>query len=106
MPNELANRTERQAANLPIKAGEPLDTLTVARLLAQTGYFADVRDAAQAVAKILAGRELGFGPIASLMGIYFQRGKISYAANLMASAIKRSGRYDIRVVRLENDGCV
>jgi len=74
-----------------------MDVLTVGKLLAASGYFKDVRDQAQAVAKILAGQELGFGPIASLTGVYVQQGKIAYAANLIAAAIKKSGRYNFRV---------
>jgi hypothetical protein len=82
-----------------------LDTMTVAKLLAGSGFFGEVREQGQALAKILAGAELGIGPIASLMGIYYQKGRLSFSANIMASIVKRSGRYTYRVRRLENDGC-
>jgi hypothetical protein len=75
-------------------------------MLAQSGYFKDVRDAAQAVAKILAGAEIGLGAVASLMGVFISpQGKITYAANAIAAAIKRSGRYDFRVELLDDKGC-
>jgi len=82
-----------------------MDVLTVGRLLAASGYFKDVRDESQAVAKILAGQELGFGPIASLTGVYIQQGKIAYLANLIAAAVKKSGRYNFRVKTLTDTEC-
>lgn len=37
------------------------------------------------------------GPIASLMGVYYQQGKVTYSANIMAAAIKKSGIYTYEV---------
>ena len=74
-------------------------------LLAQSGFFADSRGAAQAVVKVLAGREIGFGPIASMTGIHVISGRVSISANLMAAAIKRSGRYDYRVREMTAQRC-
>jgi hypothetical protein len=73
--------------------------------MAASGFFSDAHQAGQAVVKILAGRELGFGPVASMTGIYIVKGKVSLSANLMAAAIKRSGRYDYRVDLLTEKGC-
>lgn len=75
-------------------------------LLARSGYFSDTRDAAQAVVKVLAGRELGFGPIASMTGVYIVKGRVSLSANLMASAVRRSGRYTFLVRELTEKNCV
>lgn len=82
-----------------------LDTLTVARMLAESGFFGEVRDAGKALAKILAGQELGMGPIASLMGVYYQQGKVTYSANIMAAAVKRSGIYTYRIRRHDTTAC-
>lgn len=95
----------RQQPAPPALRPDNLDTLTVARMLAESGFFGEVRDAGKALAKILAGQELGMGPIASLMGVYYQQGKVTYSANIMAAAIKRSGTYNYRIRRHENDGC-
>jgi hypothetical protein len=84
---------------------DSLDTLTTARLLAESGFFGEVRDAGKALAKILAGRELGMGPIASLMGVYYQQGKVTYSANIMAAAVKKSGRYTYRVKTIGTAEC-
>lgn len=72
------------------------DTIRLATAMARSGYFKDARDVAQAAVKILAGRELGFGPVASMTGIYVVEGKVTLSANLIGAAIKRSGRYDFR----------
>lgn len=82
----------------------------VAKLLAQSGYFEADRDASKAVAqmavKVLAGREMGFGPFASVQGIYLIQGKPSVSANLMASAVKNSPRYDYLVRKMDAQECV
>jgi len=86
------------------------DVQRVARLLAMSNYFdakATQGDTAiaQIATKILAGREMGYGPFASVQGIHVIQGKPVISANLMAAAVKRSGRYDYRVRKLDNDGC-
>lgn len=76
------------------------EMIEVGRILAASGFFADVESEAQAVAKILAGQEAGFGPMASLMGIHMVHGRPELGANLLAASIKRSGKYNYRVLRL------
>lgn len=90
MSEEMAKFGE--AALVPLA-----DTMNLGKLLAQSGYFQDARDMAQAVVKVLAGRELGFGPIASMTGIYIVKGRVTLSANLIAAAIKRSGKYTYTV---------
>ena len=74
-------------------------------ILAKSGFFSDTRDAAQAVVKVLAGQELGFGPIASMTGIYVIQNRISLSANMIAAAIKRTRRYNYRVLELTDEKC-
>jgi len=73
-------------------------------LLAASGYFADAREMAQAAVKVMAGRELGIPPIASMMGINIIKGKAALGAHLIASRIIAHG-YKIRHKRLDNTGC-
>ena len=73
--------------------------------MAASGFFSDTKQAAQALVKILAGQEMGFGPFAAMTGVHVIQGKPSIGANLMAAAVKRSGRYDYRVTRLDDTGC-
>lgn len=72
-----------------------------ARMLAVSGYFDAKGESpvalAQMAVKILAGRELGFGPFAAVRGIHIIQGAPSVSANLMAAAVKSSRRYDYRV---------
>lgn len=85
---------------------ENLDSMMkVGTLLAQSGFFEDSRQAAQAFTKMLAGAELGFGPFASMTGIHIIKGKPVISANLYAAAIRGSGRYDYKVIRLDDTGC-
>lgn len=81
-----------------------------AKLLAVSAYFDAKGDTPQAIAqvatKILAGRELGFGPFAAVQGIHIINGKPAVGANLMASAVKGSGRYDYRVTKMSDDEVV
>jgi hypothetical protein len=81
------------------------DTMTLGKTLAASGYFDDAKQAAQAVVKILAGRELGLGPIASMTGIHIIQRKVTLGANLMAATIKRDPRYDYRVTKMDDEIC-
>jgi len=58
---------------------------------------------AQMCTKVLAGRELGFGPFASATGIHIIKGRPSIGANLMAAAVKSHPRYDYRVRKLTDE---
>jgi hypothetical protein len=79
--------------------------VTLGNILAQSGFFADSRGAAQAAVKVMAGQELGFGPVASMTGIYIVKGRVTLSANLMAAAIQRS-QYAFRVREHTAESCV
>ncbi|MEH1808478.1 hypothetical protein [Nostoc sp.] len=81
------------------------DLSRLSAMLAKSGFFADAKEAAQCGVKVLAGMELGFGAIASMTGVHIINGKPSIGANLMAAAVKRSGKYNYRITRHGNDGC-
>lgn len=80
-----------------------------ARVLALSNYFDGKGNTPQAIAmmatKILAGREMGFGPFASVNGIHIINGRPSVGANLMAAAVKGSNRYDYRVKEMTAERC-
>lgn len=81
------------------------DASRAAKAMAESGFFADSRNAAQAVVKILAGQEMGFGPFASMNGVYIIQGRPSIGANLMAAAVKKSGRYNYRIAEMSEKAC-
>lgn len=76
-----------------------------ARAMAGSGFFTDTREAAQAIVKIMAGAELGVGAFASMTGVNIIQGKPAFSANLMAAAVKRSGRYNYRVTEMNDKVC-
>jgi hypothetical protein len=76
------------------------------KVLAASGMFNDVRGPAQAIVKVLYGRELGLTPMQSLTGIYFFSGKLVLSAGTMAGIIKASGRYDYSVQKHTANCCV
>jgi hypothetical protein len=91
--------------NQALTIRDDMSMMDLGTVLAKSGYFNDARDAAQAVVKVLAGREMGFGPVASMTGINIIKGRVSMGANLIASAVKRSGRYDYRVKVMTEQEC-
>lgn len=81
------------------------ETVRIGEVMAQSGFFQDSRQAAQAIVKILAGQEMGFGPFASMTGVHIIQGRPAVGANLMAAAVKGSGRYDYRVKVMTDAVC-
>jgi hypothetical protein len=75
-------------------AGGELDPMALGEVFAASGFFEDATDTAKAVVKILAGREMGLGPMAAMTGINIIEGKPSLSANLLAAQVKRSAAYD------------
>jgi hypothetical protein len=82
------------------------DLARVSDMLAKSGYFRDASDAAKCGVKVLAGLESGFGAFAAMAGVHIIEGKPSIGANLMALAIKRSGKYNYKVTENTNTQCV
>lgn len=82
-----------------------LDVMELGDVLIKSGYFQDTKQAAQAVVKVLAGVEIGLGPIAAMTGIYIIKGRITLSANAMAAVIKNSGKYDYRIIEHNNEIC-
>ncbi len=81
------------------------DLARMAEMFAKSGYFKDSKDAAQAGVRILCGLESGFGAFAAMTGVHVIQGKPTFGANLMAVAIKRSGRYNYRVAEHSDKLC-
>lgn len=70
------------------------DLSRLSKMMADSGFFADIRQASQCGVKILAGMEMGFPAFLSMTGIHIIKGKPSVGANLMAAKIRASGKYD------------
>lgn len=90
---------------LAIRETNSISVVDAATHMVKSGYFADAKDVSQAVVKILAGQEMGFGPFASMTGVHIIQGKPTPGANLMGAAVKSSGRYDYRVREMTEAVC-
>jgi hypothetical protein len=79
-------------------------------VFAKSGFFQNCRDANQAIVKILAGQENGFGPFTSMKDIHLipKKGggvQVEIGAHLHAAAIRSSALYDFKVIKLTNEEC-
>lgn len=84
----------------------PLSEITtIGKVFAESGLFADVKNAAQAAVRIMAGQEIGIPPFASLSGIHIIQGKPTIGAGLMASRVKGSGKYNYKVKEHSDKTC-
>ena len=81
----------------------------VGKMLAISGYFDAKGNSDTAIAqictKILAGREMGYQPFASVQGIHIIQGRPAVSANLMSAAVKAHPMYDYRVRQMDDKVC-
>jgi len=83
------------------------EVMTLGQALAESKYFSDAKEASQAVVKVLAGQELGIGPIAAMSGIHIIQGKTEVGANILASLVKSpNSRYNYIIREHTNEVCV
>lgn len=79
----------------------------LAKMVADSGLFADCKgDPQKAGVKLLAGLGLGLNPYQSLNDLHVIQGKSQMSSTLLGGQIKKSGRYDYRVVTLDDTMCV
>jgi hypothetical protein len=81
------------------------DIMSIGKAFAESGMFADIKSAAQAVVKIQAGQELGIAPFAAMSGIHIIQGKPAVGAGIMAAKVKASGKYDYEVIKMDEKIC-
>lgn len=82
-----------------------IGTERLGQIMVKSGFFKDATDEAKAIVKILCGAELGFGPMASMTGIFIVEGKPSLSSHLIAAAIQKSGRFNYRVRETTAEKC-
>ena len=83
-----------------------VEPMALGEVFAKSGMFKDVKTAAQGCVKILAGKELGLGPIESLSSLYFVNEHLAMYAKLMAALVKRSGGFDYEVEKIDDQECI
>jgi len=93
-------------------SGQEIDTaVRIAQNLAASGMFKDARQAEQAFAKIMLGRDLGLSPTMAMTSIHVVEGKPEMSANLQAQLVKtyvgpEGERYDYLVLEHTGEVCV
>lgn len=103
MAEDLELHTHRP---VPVMSEREVDQLKrTAQVLAESGFFKDARDGTKAMAKILAGRDLGLSPFEAMSALHVIEGKIEASADLHASRVKASDKYDYRVRHLDTKRC-
>ena len=80
-----------------------LDPMTIAKVFRASGMFPDIQSEAAAATKIIIGRGLGLTDYDAMSGLHIIKGKAVLAANLMAAAIKRAGKYDYRAMVTDDE---
>lgn len=89
----------------PITDGE-IDTIfRLAKGLSQSGFFSDAREAGEAFAKLVFGRDLGISATQAMTDIHIIEGKPEMSANLQAAKVRSSDRYEYRIVTLTDERC-
>lgn len=100
MPIEALEPRQQQQI-LSVMPDGQLDIVSMGKVLAQCGYFKDIKSLSQGIVKIMLGRELGLGPLMSIMKLYIVKENPVISANLMASRIRQSGTYDYELIVLD-----
>lgn len=78
----------------------------IAKPLAMSGMFKDVREAEHAFAKMIIGRDLGLTPAQSLQGLYIVDGGIMVAYPMLGQFVRARPGYDYAVVEHDTERCV
>lgn len=84
------------------------DLGVLANGLAASGFFKDARGGAQALAKLVFGRDLGLSATAAMTGVHIIEGKPEISANVQAQMVKtyagpEGERYDYKILPPHDD---
>ena len=103
---EKKNGKEKQDKEIAIieSLKEPM---ALGEIFMRSGMFKDVKSQAQAVVKIIAGKEIGLAPMESMQNIYMTPdGKIGVMAKIVGALIKKSKKYDYTLDKLDDTECI
>ena len=82
------------------------EPMQLGEIFMQSGMFTDIKSQAQAVVKILAGKELGLAPLEAMTNLYIVNGKVALQAKVISALIKKNGKYDYKVEKLDENECI
>jgi len=81
------------------------DMMPLCEVFVKSGIFEDVKDVAQAIVKVLAGREIGLTPLESMMNLYIVKNRVAASSKVISSLVKKSKVYDYKITKLDNEEC-
>lgn len=90
MENAIVEKKETKSLSI-------LEDQNIAKAFYESGIFKNVKNAAQALVKIIAGREQGLAPIQSMSSVFIYDDKICYLTKVFLAKIKKTRGYDYRV---------
>jgi hypothetical protein len=104
----LAIREEHAGAiaigeSRPLKYSLP-ELKQIGEMMFASGMFRDLKSVPQAMVKILAGGELGYGPFHSLTAFHVIEGKPVETSGEITARIKRSGKYRLESYFIDKNG--
>lgn len=83
----------------------PMSIDKTAEMFVRSGMFPDLKSVEQAATLLIIGRGFGISDYDSVTGLYLRQGKVNMHANVMAAAIKASGKYDYEVMLNSDKEC-
>jgi hypothetical protein len=89
----------------PITGGELEVLYRLGRGLARSGMFDDAKQADQAFAKLIFGRDLRLSATQAMTDIHIIDGRPEMSANLQAAKVRSSEHYEYRIVELTDEKC-
>jgi hypothetical protein len=92
MTTEVAVREPMQIAQVA-QLMSIKDVQDTAKAIVTSKMIAGVENESQAIVKILAGQELGLGPIASVNGLYVLNGRVGMMASVAGALLQKGGYY-------------
>jgi len=78
----------------------------LSKVFYESGIFEDIKSEAQAIVKILAGREVGLSPLESMMNFYIVKNRVAATSKVISALIKKSEKYDYSIEKLDETECV
>jgi hypothetical protein len=90
-----------------LRQQEQAELLTFAKAVVGSQLFTQqgITSVERAAVAMVAGREIGLGPIEAIRSFHFANGGVQPSADLLARLIRRHPRYDYRVLELTDEVC-
>ncbi|MDR3111796.1 MAG: hypothetical protein LBU55_01310 [Elusimicrobiota bacterium] len=106
-PSKELRRQQKEQLNDPYHEAKCLLSYEkgLAQAFYESGLFTDIRNPAQALLKIMAGREIGLMPMQSMNSIYIFHGKLGFEVKIFLSKLKKSNKYNYKVVVSDSKIC-